>query len=1312
MKTEPKQGGRAVNNYDFKWHSLAKCGARLIALIAVATFSAAAQVNVPTYQYDNGRTGQNTSETILTPSNVTAGVFGKLFALGVDGAVVAQPLYMANLTISGVKHNVVFVATENDSVYAYDADSNTGANATYLWKASLIDTAHGAPTGATAVSGATSCPAAVTPFMGITSTPVIDTTTNTMYVVAFSQEGAALVNRLHALDITTGNEIAPGAGPVVINGTVSGTGDGSSSGQLVFSQLSQFIRPALLLSGGTIYVASAASCEDVGPFHGWVFAYKESNFAQTGVFVSTPNGYDGGFWMSGSGLAADTSGNVYGVTGNGTFDVNNVPATELGDTILKLGANTLSLTDYFTPWNQSTMDGNDDDLGSGGLIVLPTQGGSYPDLLVQAGKLGAIYLVNRDQMTTLNQHYCSTCSGTDTNIVQELPGAIGGMWSSPAYWNGNVYFWGQYDNPKMFSITNGLLSSTPTFTATTTGTFFGQTPAVSSNGTANGVVWFISHSKEAILYAYNATNLTPLYNSDQVPTDIAGTWSKFMGPVISNGKVYVGTTTEVDVYGLLNGVAPTVATPTFSPGTGTITASQQITISDTTSGATIYYTINGSAPTVTASEQYAGPFTLSASATVQAIAAETGYTTSPTASAVYTVAPPAATPTISPNGGTITTTQQITISDTTPGYSIYYTTNGSAPKASASEIYSGPFTLSASATVQAIAVASGFATSSTASASFTVSSTQSSSISFVQGTYSNPTSASPVSATFSLAQTQGDLNVVIIGWYDTTSTISSVTDSKGNVYTLAVGPTQLTGDGTNAIYYAKDIAAAAAGANTVRVTFSQAVPYPDLRIAEYSGADTSNPLDVTAASTGSSAVASSGPLTTTSANDILVAGGYVYAFVNGAGTGFTNRMSTPDGDNLEDELVPAIGTYTATASLTSSAPWIFQCVAFRPPSLSAAATPTISPAAGTISTTQQITISDTTSGYAIYYTTNGAALSVTSTELYSGPFTLPASATVEAMAVATGYSNSAVASASYTVQSSQAATPTFSEGTGTYSGTQSITLNDTTSGATIYYAINATPTTSSTKYTAGAVITVSTSETIEAIAVATGYTQSNVASATYTINPVTNSTITYVQGTYTNPFSGNPATATYTLAQTAGDLNVLIIGWYDTTSTISSVTDTKGNVYTLAVGPTRLAGDGTNAIYYAKNIAGAAAGTNTVTVTFNQTVSYPELRIVEYSGADTSNPLDVTAAGTGNSALASSGPLTTTSTNDILVAGGYVYTFVNGAGSGFTNRMFTPDGDNLEDELVPAIGTYTATASLNASAGWIMQCVAFRPPSL
>jgi hypothetical protein len=364
----------------------------------------------------------------------------------------------------------------------------------------------------------------------------------------------------------------------------------------------------------------------------------------------------------------------------------------------------------------------------------------------------------------------------------------------------------------------------------------------------------------------------------------------------------------------------------------------------------------------------------------------------------------------------------------------------------------------------------------------------------------------------------------------------------------------------------------------------------------------------------------------------------------------------------------------------------------------------------------------------VHMTYDGTTLTWTITDAATGasfsdsvavniPSTVGSSTAYVGFTASTGGASSIQEILSWTYASSgqsesPAATPTFSEGTGTYTGTQSITLNDATSGATIYYAINATPTTSSTKYTAGTPITVSTSETLEAIAVATGYTQSNVASATYTINPVTTSTITYVQGTYTNPLSGNPATATYALAQTAGDLNVVVIGWYDTTSTISSVTDSKGNTYTLAVGPTQMAGDGTNAIYYAKNIAGATAGTNTVTVTFSQTVSYPDLRVVEYSGADTVNPLDAKAAGTGNSAVASSGPLTTTSTNDILVAGGYVYAFVNGAGSGFTNRMYTPDGDNLEDELVPATGTYTATASLSASAMWIMQCVAFRPPSL
>jgi hypothetical protein len=513
------------------------------------TVTPAGVAAVTTYHYDNGRTGQNTSETTLTPSNVNVNQFGKLFALPVDGQVYAQPLYVAGLAIPGKgTHNVVFAATENDSVYAFDADSV----GTFLWKASLVDAAHGAPAGATAITASGECPAAVSPTMGITSTPVIDTSTNTMYVVAFSQEGSQLVNRLHAIDITTGNEKAPG--PAIIEATVSGTGDGSSSGQLTFSKLSQFIRPALLLSSGTIYVGSAALCEGINPFHGWILAYDALTFAQKAAIVSTPNGGDGGFWMSGAGLAADTTGNVYGVTGNGTFDTNNVPATELGDSIVKYSGGSLGLLDYFAPYDQLNLDLSDDDLGSGGVLLLPDQPGSYPHLLVQAGKEGTIYLVNRDQMTNpANQHYCSGCS-SDPQIVQELPMVIGGMWSMPAYWNGNVYVWAQYGSPEAFKLTNGVLSTAPSSTGSAPGTFFGQTPSVSSNGTTNGIVWAISFTKEAILYAYDATNLgNELYSSEQAAgnRDIPGNWAKFSVPVIVNGKVYIGTATEVDVYGLL-----------------------------------------------------------------------------------------------------------------------------------------------------------------------------------------------------------------------------------------------------------------------------------------------------------------------------------------------------------------------------------------------------------------------------------------------------------------------------------------------------------------------------------------------------------------------------------------------------------------------------------------------------------------------------------------------------------------------------------------------------------------------------------------
>jgi len=562
---------------------------------------AEAQVNVTTHHYDNARSGANTNETILTPQNVTVSSFGKLFSQPVNGYVYAQPLYLANLSIPGKgTHNVVFVATEGDSVYAFDADNNTGANASPLWQANLIDTAHGAAAGATTVSSFSDIGCSdLVPQVGITSTPVIDGTTGTMYVEAKSKEGGVFIHRLHALDVTTGAEKSPG--PVVITATMNGTGDGSSGGQLIFGgpstagqaiALRQHSRPGLLLLNGTIYIGYASLC-DGAPYHGWMFAFDAATFTQMGVFNTTPNGNWGGIWMSGSGLAADASGNVYVATGNGTFDTVSVPATAVGDSLLKLGISggNLALLDYFTPYNQSTLNSGDTDLGSGGVLLLPDQPGSFPHLLVAAGKQGRIYLVNRDQMTKLNQHYCNGCS-SDPQVVQESSsGQVGGLWSMPAYWNNTVYFWGEVDVLRAIPLVNGLLDYAHLTTSTTSYNYPGATPTISANGTSNGIVWSIDSSRyglpgPAVLHAHNATNVArELWNSAQAANsrDKAGNAVKFAVPVPVNGKVYVGTETEVDVYGLFN---PPAAPPAIitQPANQTVNAGQTATFTAAATG--------------------------------------------------------------------------------------------------------------------------------------------------------------------------------------------------------------------------------------------------------------------------------------------------------------------------------------------------------------------------------------------------------------------------------------------------------------------------------------------------------------------------------------------------------------------------------------------------------------------------------------------------------------------------------------------------------------------------------------------------------
>jgi hypothetical protein len=585
------------------------CGGLLAGSIVAAATTCAAQTSVLTQHNDNSRTGLNPNETILTTSNVNVNQFGKLFSLPVDGQVYAQPLYVPNVTFPGnVIHNVLIVATENDSVYAFDADSNKGANAAPLWKASLIDQQHGAAAGETPINNSaviTGCNA-ISPQIGITGTPVIDMATPptpTIYVLAKSINGSIYTDRLHALDITTGNEKPQG--PVAITATVTGTGDLSANGTLSFDPQYQFNRAALLLLNGNVYIPYASVC--YGTFHGWIFSYDESSFAPKSSFATTPNGLRGGIWLSGGGMAADSNGYVYAVTGDGTFDTT-VPIADFGDSILKLSTNSaegkgyLVLSDYFTPYDQANLLTNDIDLGAGAALLLPDQqSGTHPHLLVQAGKEGRIYLVDRDQLTSnpsspgQPEHYCSGCT-SDPQVVQESPTDIGGIWGMPAFWNNNVYFWGNKDVLKSIPLSGGLLDYTHVTAGTLTSGYPPPIPTVSSDGTLAGtaILWAIDASAAgaagpAVLYAYDASNLSNLlWTSSQASNsrDRAGNAVKFATPTIVNGKVYIGASSEVDVYGLLpattvpNAVLTITKTHTGSFTQGEQGASYTVTVSN------------------------------------------------------------------------------------------------------------------------------------------------------------------------------------------------------------------------------------------------------------------------------------------------------------------------------------------------------------------------------------------------------------------------------------------------------------------------------------------------------------------------------------------------------------------------------------------------------------------------------------------------------------------------------------------------------------------------------------------------------------
>ncbi|HTW57658.1 MAG TPA: hypothetical protein VMD99_06005 [Terriglobales bacterium] len=594
LYTPPATGGT---------HTVTATSAALSTASGSATVAVTDLAGVFTYHNDLARDGANTQEYALSSSTVSTATFGKLFSCSVDGAVYTQPLWVPGFTIAGGVHNLLIVATQNDSVFAFDADASPCVT---LWQVNLLDTAHGGTSGEQPVvwQDVGYCYGDIYPQVGVTGTPVIDPSTNTIYLVSASEipgpnsgncnlPQGSYFQRLHAVDLATGNErVSP---PVAVQ----------ASAPAAFNPQMENQRLGLALSNGVVYVGWSAH-EDAGPWYGWLIGYSAYNstsgsgLQQVSIFNSTPNSGDGGLWAAGGAPAVDSSGNIYVSTGNGMFDESPPPPnSDYGDSVVQLNPNfqgstgngmNLEIADYFTPEDQSCLAGEDLDLGSGGPVLLPDQStsGLPQHLVVQIGKEGVVYLVNRDSMGSYQSPPNSNCPEQDTNsqIPQTFQGSSSGFYGTPAFWQNGLYFAGSVDGGsgdylKLFSFNpaSGQFNPTAASTSSHYYNFPASSPSISSQGTSNGILWILDESSygyanqnagvncftngqtppsecfgPAILYAYDATNLTTVYwDSTQAAgnRDQAGNAVKFVPPTVANGKVYVGTRTEVDVYGLL-----------------------------------------------------------------------------------------------------------------------------------------------------------------------------------------------------------------------------------------------------------------------------------------------------------------------------------------------------------------------------------------------------------------------------------------------------------------------------------------------------------------------------------------------------------------------------------------------------------------------------------------------------------------------------------------------------------------------------------------------------------------------------------------
>ena len=510
------------------------------ATLTVNASSSGGSTDVVTHHYDVSRSGVNSTETLLTTSNVNSGTFGKVGEFAVDGQIDSQALFLSQLAIPGQGNkNVLYVATENDTVYAVDAQSISGSSATILWQTKVL------PNGETP---ATSLPCGNISPNGITATSVIDRTRNAIYVEAMSQNSAGnIIHRLHALDLTNGNELF--GGPATITATYPGTGGHSSGGVVTFDPSVQHDRAALLESGNNIYTAWSGLWGDCGPYSAWVIAFDAGTLKQTGAIDLVPNNSRGGMWMGGGGPAADASGNVYVISGNGLGDT---PGTNgsYGNSFVRLSTSGgLKVGDYFTPFNTLSEDAADADFGSAGPLLLPDladASNATRHLAVGAGKDGNLYVVNRDNMGQFNS--------TKNNIYQQIRLSSSENHSSPVFFNNTVYVCPENNTLKALPVSKALLAASP---STQSAHVFGSNGAVASisaNGNAQGIVWALDWSA-GILFAYDATDLTrELYDSNQAAANrdhFSSVGGHFIAPMVANGRVYIGTKTTVAVFGLL-----------------------------------------------------------------------------------------------------------------------------------------------------------------------------------------------------------------------------------------------------------------------------------------------------------------------------------------------------------------------------------------------------------------------------------------------------------------------------------------------------------------------------------------------------------------------------------------------------------------------------------------------------------------------------------------------------------------------------------------------------------------------------------------